>query len=89
MARDAWPAANMGDADRRRGGVASGARRTAEAREAYADVEPFVTAGVACGVTLEAMATALNASGRRTRDGKEFTRHTVFRIARRARRSDT
>ena len=64
-------------------GKISGAKRKAEAIDAYSKVMNYICIMQKQGKTYEAIATQLNKDGYKTRTGKEFAAMTVYRMVQR------
>jgi DNA invertase Pin-like site-specific DNA recombinase len=64
-------------------GAISGAKRKAEAIDAYSKVMNYICIMQKQGKTYEAIAAQLNKDGYKTRNGKEFTSMTVWRMVKR------
>lgn len=64
-------------------GAISGAKRKAEAIDAYSKVMNYICIMQKQGKTYEAIATQLNKDGYKTRNGKEFAAMTVYRMVQR------
>lgn len=64
-------------------GAISGAKRKAEAIDAYSKVMNYICIMQKQGKSYEAIATQLNKDGYKTRNGKEFAAMTVYRMVQR------
>ena len=70
----------LGPEDAAKGPRAAAARRTARARDAYADLAPLVAGWRAEGLSLRAIAARLDAAGQTTRGGKAWNPVQVSRV---------
>ncbi len=69
-------------------GKISGAKRKAEAIDAYAKLMNYIDILQKQGMTYEAIAERLNKDGYKTRTGKEFAAMTVYRMVKRVESND-
>jgi hypothetical protein len=74
---------NLTDEDRRKGAKLAGVAHTKRAREAYADLAPWMAELRTEGLTQQAIADRLNAEGHTLRSGKPFNQVQVLRVLRR------